>query len=139
MAFRWTTDKNEFGAPGMIETDWNRKAGKGTHATLSPSDLHNTLVASGPDFKRAFMDEFPSGNIDLAPTILHILKIKPPQKMDGRVLNEALVDGDLPPASAIQNEMLKVGEGDWQQWLQRVQFGQTIYLEAGNHGSKPAG
>ena len=51
MAFRWTEEKNEFGAAGLINSDWNRKAGRGTHATLSPSDIHNTLVAAGPDFR----------------------------------------------------------------------------------------
>src|SRR5205814_7853167 len=35
MAFRWNEKKNQFGVPGMIDADWQRGAGKGTHATLS--------------------------------------------------------------------------------------------------------
>ena len=74
----------------MIDADWQRAAGKGTHATLSRFDMHNTLIAAGPDFKRGETNDLASGNVDLAPTILQILGIKPPQKMDGRILSEAM-------------------------------------------------
>src|SRR5438046_9341629 len=75
MSFRWTEDKNQFGAAGMIDADWQRAAGKGTHATLSKFDMHNILIAAGPDFNRAQTDELPSGNVDPAPTILSNLGI----------------------------------------------------------------
>src|SRR6266576_689761 len=87
MAFRWNEKKNQFGVPGMIDADWQRGAGKGTHATLSRFDMHNTLIAAGPDFRRDYTDELPSGNVDLAPTIMQILGIKAPVKMDGRILS----------------------------------------------------
>jgi len=90
VAFRWDDSKNQFGVPGMIDADWQRAAGKGTHATLSRFDMHSTLIAAGPDFTRGKPDDLPSGNVDLAPTILQILGIKPPQKMDGRILSEAM-------------------------------------------------
>ena len=77
LSFRWNEKKNQFGIPGMIDADWQRAAGKGTHATLSRFDMHNTLIAAGPDFQRGQADELPSGNVDLAPTILHILGITP--------------------------------------------------------------
>ena len=54
--------KNQFNVPGMIDADWQRAAGKGTHATLSRFDMHNTLIAAGPDFKRDQTDDLPSGN-----------------------------------------------------------------------------
>ena len=50
MAFRWNDSKNQFGTPGMIDADWQRAAGEGTHATLSRFDMHNTLIAAGPGF-----------------------------------------------------------------------------------------
>src|SRR5213596_955406 len=90
MAFRWNDSKNQFGVPGMIDADWQRAAGKGTHATLSRFDMHNTLIAAGPDFPRGQVDDLPTGNVDLAPTILRILGIKPPQPLDGRILSEAM-------------------------------------------------
>ena len=53
--------------------------------------MHNTQIAAGPDFRRGGTDDLPTGNVDVAPTILHILGIKPSQEMDGRVLSEAMV------------------------------------------------
>src|SRR5262249_9416264 len=94
-SMRWTSETNEFGAPGMITSIDGRK-GHGTHASLSRFDLHNTLVAAGPDIKKGFVNEMPSGNIDVAPTVLSILGVTPPSPMDGRVLYEAL-EGDQPP------------------------------------------
>jgi predicted AlkP superfamily pyrophosphatase or phosphodiesterase len=61
MAFRWNDSKNQFGVPGMIDADWQRKAGEGTHATLSRFDMHNLLIAAGPDFRRGEMDDLPVG------------------------------------------------------------------------------
>src|ERR1700757_1004389 len=95
MAFRWNDSKNQFGVPGMIDADWQRAAGKGTHATLSRFDMHNTLIAAGPDFRRGETDDLPSGNIDLAPTILKILGITTPDPMDGRVLGEVMTGSNL--------------------------------------------
>src|SRR5207244_6773385 len=89
MAFRWHDSKNQFGTPGMIDADWQRRAGEGTHATLSRFDMHNMLIAAGPDFRRGETDDLPTGNIDLAPTILQILSSKAPAKMDGSVFFEA--------------------------------------------------
>src|ERR1700731_3938126 len=99
MAFPWNDSKNPFGVGGMIDADWQRAAGKGTHATLSRFDMHNTLIAAGPDFRRGYVDDLPSGNVDLAPTILRILGVQSPSSLDGRVLSEAMKQGD----SEIQN------------------------------------
>src|SRR4029077_15364299 len=63
MAFRWDGSKNQFDVPGMIDADWQRAAGKGTHATLSRFDMHNILIAAGPDFKRGETNDLASGNV----------------------------------------------------------------------------
>src|SRR6266481_9001641 len=99
MSFRWIDSKNQFGIPGMIDADWQRAAGKGTHATLSRFDMHNMLIAAGPDFRQGETDDLPTGNIDLAPTVLQILSSKAPAKMDGRVLFEAMIGSDAVAAS----------------------------------------
>ena len=146
MAFRSYDSKNQFGIPGMIDADWQRAAGKGTHATLSRFDMHNTLVAAGPDFRPGETDDLASGNVDLAPTILQILGIKPPAKLDGRILSEAMINAnsnnsDLRSAEPLplQKSETKTIEatkhfrfGMWRQSLQISRVGSTVYLDKGN-------
>jgi hypothetical protein len=62
---------------------------RGMHGSFSPIDVHNTLIAGGPDFKVAFQDTYPSGNVDVAPTAAYVLGLSMPQA-NGRVLKEAL-------------------------------------------------
>lgn len=134
MAFRWEPSKNQFGVSGMIDADWQRAAGKGTHASLSRFDMHNTLIGAGPDFKRDETNDLPSGNVDLAPTILQILAIKPLQKMDGRVLSEAMtaaMPSQKPETKTIEATR-NFQSGTWRQSLQISRVGSTIYLDDGN-------
>lgn len=78
---------------GKIGTTFNNAANnRGMHGSFSPIDVHNTLVAEGPDFKVGFTDTLPSGNVDLAPTIALTLGLSLPQA-DGRPLLEALATG----------------------------------------------
>ena len=137
MAFRWNDSKNQFGVPGMIDADWQRAAGKGTHATLSRFDMHNTLIAAGPDFRRGEADDLASGNIDLAPTILRILGITSLRQLDGRILSEAMTNSD--PATATpkpENKTIEATKafpnGSWHQSLQISRVGSTIYLDQGS-------
>jgi predicted AlkP superfamily pyrophosphatase or phosphodiesterase len=142
MAFRWNGEKNQFGVPGMIDADWQRGAGKGTHATLSRFDMHNTMIAAGPDFRRGKVSDLPSGNVDLAPTILRILEITPPQQLDGRVLSEAMLNIDsasteLKPEAKTVEAMKDFSSGSWRQSLQISRVGSTIYLDEGNGAFVP--
>jgi arylsulfatase A-like enzyme len=150
MAFRWDASKNQFGVPGMIDADWQRAAGKGTHATLSRFDMHNTLIAAGPDFKRGETNNLPTGNIDLAPTILQILRITAPQKLDGRILSEVMVNsgaeaassngglqsaapaGSRKPETSTLQATKNFPSGTWRQSFQISRVGSTIYLDEGN-------
>ena len=135
MAFRWRDSRNQFDVPGMIDADWNRPAGQGTHVTLSRFDMQNTLVAAGPDFRRGESNELPSGNVDLAPTILQILGINRPQELDGRVLSEAMVhSGTVQPKSERRTveATREFSSGNWRQTLSISRVGSTIYLDEGN-------
>ena len=137
MAFRWTDLQNQFGVTGEIDADWQRAAGKGTHATLSRFDMHNTLIAAGPDFKRGQTDDLPTGNVDLVPTILQILGLKVPHQMDGRILSEAvaaptsLLPAPKPEAKSIEARK-DFPSGTWRQTLKISRVGSTIYLDEGN-------
>ncbi|MGI4879526.1 MAG: alkaline phosphatase family protein [Janthinobacterium lividum] len=63
---------------------------RGMHGSFGTTDVHNTLVGSGPSFRTAAIVGTPSGNVDVAPTVAYLLGLSLPQA-DGRILNEALV------------------------------------------------
>jgi predicted AlkP superfamily pyrophosphatase or phosphodiesterase len=135
MSFRWNENTNQFGIPGMMDGDWQRAAGKGTHATLGKFDMHNTLIAAGPDFRHAETDELPSGNVDLAPTILQILGIKSSTPIDGRVLIEAMMPAEVQALSTTTETMeatKKFPTGAWRQYLKVSRAGSAVYLDEGN-------
>lgn len=131
---RWNDGPNEFGARGEVASDIGKGLGQGTHSTFSPYDVHNTLIASGPDFRHGWKDETATGNIDVAPTVLHLLGLTPPEKMDGRVLTEALAPGGKPPLSETKTLEAKrdLHGGTWQQTLRLTTVGATTYFDEGN-------
>jgi hypothetical protein len=134
VSMRWSAEKNEFGASGII-TSMDGRPGLGTHGSLSHFDMHNTLIAAGPDFKAGFVNQSPSGNIDVAPTVLSILGIKPPTGLDGRVLVEALADSGQEPPKAVESTLeghCDLGFLAWRQYLKVVHVGNSVYFEEGN-------
>jgi arylsulfatase A-like enzyme len=134
MSFRWSDSKNQFGISGMIDADWQRRAGEGTHATLSKFDMHNMLIAAGPDFQQRQIDDLPTGNIDLAPTILEILGIRSADRLDGRILSEAFVktgEQSLTGETETTEAQKAFSSGTWRQTLQISRVGSTTYLDEG--------
>jgi len=87
----YTFDENAViqGMPGIEFEGTNGHSSHGMHGSFSPRDVHNTLLAAGPDFATNFTDTLPSGNVDVAPTIAAIFGFELPQA-DGRPLREAL-------------------------------------------------
>ena len=140
VACRWNDQPNEFRIAGQIASDIGRSAGHGSHSTLSPHDMNNTLIASGPDFRRGWSDDTPSGNIDLAPTILWILGVKPTHPMDGRILREAMADTHEQRGRCRKND----GSADatsagliWRQHLRTATVDGVTYFLEGNGSSTP--
>jgi hypothetical protein len=105
---------------------------------LSPRDLHNTLIAAGPDFRRGFAGETPTGNIDVAPTVLWLLGIKPLQPMDGRVLREALTSSSPTPRVARKTltASRNLGGTTWRQTLRLTTVNGVTYFMEGVGGRK---
>ena len=134
VSLRWSGETNTYGAPGMMTT-LGGTVGKGSHASLSRFDMNNTLVAHGPDFKRGLISDLPSGNVDVAPTILHLLGVTPPATMDGRILHEALVRSTVRPPTA-KTEKLEAARAQglfrWEQYLKFSTVGTTRYFDEGN-------
>lgn len=135
VAMRWTPDKSQYGVPGLIYATGGLGPGQGQHASLSATDMHNICFAFGPDFKTGMKDDLPSGNIDIAPTILWILGIEPDKKMSGRVLSEAMMG----PAPAVQPGAPRHREAEWKgngfvwrQYLDSSEVNGVTYLDQGN-------
>lgn len=86
-SYAWDAEARVQGFPG---TEYASLANmRGQHGSFSPIDVHNTLLAAGPDFRAGFRDPLPSGNVDLAPTVAAVLGLSMP-RAQGRVLHEAL-------------------------------------------------
>lgn len=93
----WADAKNEYGFPGITRT-----GGVAGHGSTSPFDVHNVLVAAGPDIKLRATIATPSGNVDFAPTFLRLAGVAVPGSMDGRVLEEALRGGPDPSGLKVE-------------------------------------
>jgi arylsulfatase A-like enzyme len=104
LTFPWSSQPNRFGVPG-IDRAYVTGGGRllvSDHGSMSPWNVHNTLLAWGVDFKKGATVRTPAGNVDVAPTILALLGIEAGagldrldgrDGLDGRVLVEALAGG----------------------------------------------
>jgi len=112
-------------------TDSTLQEGQGNHGGFGREQTWNNMAAMGPDFKAGFVDKVPAGNIDIAPTLAHILGIALPAtgKLIGRVLNEALIGGNAPTAPPHQASQSQPGPGGVRTLLEYQQFGGVTYLD----------
>ncbi len=65
----------------------------GTHGSISKHEMNSVFGAFGPRFKKGLVCSTPTGHVDLAPTIMHILGLKTGISFDGRAICEALLGG----------------------------------------------
>jgi arylsulfatase A-like enzyme len=106
----WSRAKNEAGYEGTTTI-----AGVAGHGASSPYDVHATLIAAGPDFREHATSDVPTGNVDLAPTLLRLLGLQPAPSMTGRVIEEALRDGPSPASVRVEHlkETVKSADGSY--------------------------
>ena len=137
MSFRWESKANKSGFAGHVYSS-RGASGLGQHGSMSPHEMRNVLFAQGPSFKRGVALDTPSGNVDIAPTILRILGIPGGEAMDGRALVEALADS--PDAHAVDwstkvhsSECTMEG-GVYRQHITMSLVGTTMYLDEGRAG-----
>ena len=124
------------GSAQMVNDGYSEyQVGGGMHVTLSPTDLHNTAVFCGPDFRRGVVSLLPSGNIDIVPTLLWLLGLKPAEPLDGRVLQEALWHGET-SSQRLELKRIEARQewpaGVWQQYLRFTEVDGVRYLDEGN-------
>jgi arylsulfatase A-like enzyme len=112
----------------LVSANWSHaanKAGyKGTttqtgvagHGTSSVYDIHNTLIAAGPDFRERTVSSVPTANVDLAPTLLHLLGLPQAPSMTGRVIFEVLRNGgpSAPPRVDRRIETVRTPDGSYE-------------------------
>src|SRR5206468_9318942 len=70
--------------------------------------------------------------LPISPTILWILGIDPPVKMDGRVLHEALAQSYAPeskPETKTIEARRDIGVFEWRQYLKFTTFENSIYFD----------
>ena len=131
MSFAWTDEANAQGYAGHAPSTGG-KPGQGQHGSMSRHELRNVGLARGPSFQRGAVIENPTGNVDLASTILHLLGIADPKSnTDGRVIREALID---PPETPVETWTTthEARAGQYQQRLQISHVGPSRYVDWGN-------
>ena len=133
MSFAWSSDRNLHGVSGACPASGVGPAGWGQHGSTSPYDIHNALVAAGPHFKEGITSPIPSCNVDVLPTVLHILGLVPPDSTDGRVLSEAFKWTPPPEEGLVSTELHTAsatnGGVTYQQEVQLSGVGGTVYLD----------
>jgi arylsulfatase A-like enzyme len=107
----WSRDANDAGYEGKTT-----QSGTAGHGTTSPFDIHIPFIAAGPDFREHAVSDVPTGNVDLAPTLLRLLGLPAPATMTGRVIEEALRDGPSPGSVQVGQvtDTVKTADGSYE-------------------------
>ena len=126
---------DEAGYDGKVYST-DGEPGTGQHGSMSRHEIHGILFASGPSFKSTLKLDTPSGNLDLAPTILKILGISGDWGMHGRVLEEALAGGpnasDVAWSTELHDAERSLGGEVYRQQIKISRVGATAYVDEGN-------
>ena len=135
VSFHWDSSPNEAGYDGKVYATGG-EPGAGQHGSMSRHEMKNILFASGPSFKSTLKLDTPSGNLDLAPTILRILGISGDWKMHGRVLEEALAGGpsasDVDWSTELHHAEHSLGGKIYRQQIKISRVGSASYVDEGN-------
>ena len=95
-SYNWTRGINAHGYMG--ET---MNPGVAGHGSTSPFDIRTFFAIGGAHIKTRATSNVPSSNVDLAPTVLHLLGLPVAASMDGRVLTEALISTPRPDSATV--------------------------------------
>ena len=107
----WTATINAAGYAGTTTL-----GGVAGHGTSSVYDIHNALIVAGPDFRERTRSAVPTSNVDIAPTILKVLRLAQPTSMSGRPIDEALKGGPTPHSVRIDRlvQSARTADGSYQ-------------------------
>ena len=132
MSFTWDSETNDAGYDGFAYSGGGAR-GLGQHGSMSKHEMNNTLLARGPSFKLQTRIASPTGNVDIAPTVLNLLGLPIPDGMDGRAIVEALVSGPDSVESTTDAHLAgrEVLNGVYRQEVTLSSVGSTVYLDSG--------
>ena len=135
MSFRWDSTPNAAGFAGHAYST-NLGPGLGQHGSMSPHETRNIFFAKGPDFRQSATVATPAGNVDLAPTILHLLDLPGGEAMHGRILHETLQGGteSLDWQTETYEAERSTPDGRYRQTISVSQVGATLYVDEGSGG-----
>ena len=138
MSFAWNSDANNAGYAGHAYST-SLGPGRGQHGSMSPHETRNVMFARGPSFKQSAAIDTPTGNVDVAPTILRLLGLPGGEAMAGRVLWETLRGG--PDAVDWRTETHQAERntpgGRYRQAVTVSRVGATLYVDKGHGGTQP--
>jgi len=120
----WTNNANAAGFKGTTT-----QKGVAGHGSSSPWDIHNTLMAAGPDFRERATSDLPTSNVDLAPTLLRLLGFPSAPSMTGRVIEEGLRTGARSPAKVERGETVGTPDGGYTLSAHLSIVGSSRYLD----------
>ena len=132
MSFRWDSRVSPAGYAGYAYSTGGAPE-LGQHGSMSRHEMRNSLFARGHSFKSGVRVESPTGNTDLAPTVLHLLGMGGGETMHGRVMHEALADGELVEwETETHRAERSIGEGTYRQHITVSRVDETTYVDEGN-------
>ncbi|MCE2457640.1 MAG: alkaline phosphatase family protein [Dehalococcoidia bacterium] len=133
MSFGWDSRPNDAGYSGFAYSSGGQP-GQGQHGSMSRHEMNNTLIGRGPSFRSSTRVQSPTGNVDLAPTVLQLLGLPVPEHMEGRVLAEALAGGEnsVDWTSTTHRAERKTSAGMYCQTVRVSTVDSTSYIDEGS-------
>lgn len=120
-------EPDPFGFAGTCWAANRQRVNASNHGGLHAKVMQAILLLGGSAFNRGREIATPSGLVDVAPTILHLLGL-PADTMSGRVLAEAWSPGGGGSVKAIRHV---ASHGGYRQELQADAVDGTVYLRSG--------
>ncbi len=134
---------------GVIYADLSARftTGMGMHGAAGARELHNYCAAFGPDFRRNYVDLYPTSNADVTPTIVQTLGLLPNigaggAAPTGRAMTESLTGGQRYPGAVRTQTMTAQLELQGVQvisTLHMTSLGGESYLDSSSVQRKPLG
>lgn len=143
----WSPAVNEWGFEGEVF-----RPGTAGHGTSSPWDIRAAFIAAGSGVRSGIDLTTPTGNIDVVPTVLHLMGVDPARlaatlpewvetedagtpniSFDGRVLREILSEGPDPSAVTVRRDSIMaetaIPGGQYRMVVHQSWIDSTMYFD----------